>query len=86
MAAAGGFLVSLDPHYMVLVTGLVIYKFQNLKDIAKALGMVLTFVAIMVIYTYWSFGYEGIKSVYINLLFISDGVESMSMIWYFYIV
>jgi len=77
-------LVSCDPHYLILVVSLIVYKFPS--DWKQLLVPILFLVGAMVGYVYAVSGYEAFKSIYVNLLFIEDGNESMSMVWYFYLV
>ena len=57
-----GLLVSIDPHYFLLISSLIIYKYQNwVSKLIQISGLAL----ISFLYVYYSFGYEGVKSVYI---------------------
>ena len=81
-----GLLVSIDPHYFILVSGLILYRFENRNTAILLLIEILAVFGVIVGYTYLASGWEAIKSVYFNLVFISDGGESMSILWYFYIL
>lgn len=76
----------MDPHYLVLIVTLIIYKQNTVKERIMTIVKTLIAAAIFVGYLALSSGYDAYKSIYLNLLFISDGSESMSMVWYFYIL
>jgi len=82
----GGILVGIDPHYLIIVLALILYKYQHLSDRIQILIKLLFISGLIVAYVYIASGKEAFKSIYINLLYITDGNESMSMAWYFYII
>lgn len=82
----GGILAALDPHYLSLLVLMVIYEYDGLKQRVAMLLKLGVVTGLTVSYVYFSTGLEGMKAVYVNLLFVTDGNESMSMVWYFYII
>ncbi|CAI2368203.1 unnamed protein product [Moneuplotes crassus] len=86
LAVFGGLLIALDPHYLVLILLIILYRYTTVKERLFAALKVITIAAMGISYVYFASGMEAFKSVYVNLLFITDGNESMSMVWYFYII
>jgi hypothetical protein len=68
----------------VLIVTLSVYKHNSWQDRGMAIAQCLTVAAILIGYISFATGNDAYKSIYMNLLFISDGNESMSMLWYFY--
>lgn len=76
----------MDPHYLILIVTLIIYMQKTVKERIMTIAKTLIAAAIFIGYLALTTGYDAYKSIYLNLLFISGGNESMSMVWYFYIL